>query len=315
MEPPGTAELRAGDSRVVIVPALGARIVALELAGRQWLWTAPGLDAALARGGANGTELGGLDECFPTVAAATIELGADTLSLPEGGELAARRAETHIATPDGVMEAVSTWHGERLPFRFVRTVRLTADAQMEMTYEAVNDGKRPFPFIWAARPIFALTQATRILVPQRARVRVAAQRGIELGAVGVEHQWPNVKLEKRVLDLSRPERVARKYGCKLFVDPVGGTIALEEPPLRLELIVDPREVPDIGIWINRRGGAPGKWGRGVNLVSLQPAIGAPDSLADALGTWKGAHQLRPGKPRRWTVRWRVRRVEDVRPEP
>ena len=34
----GFAELRAGGSRVVIVPALGGKIAQMELGGREWLW-------------------------------------------------------------------------------------------------------------------------------------------------------------------------------------------------------------------------------------------------------------------------------------
>ena len=37
----GTAELRAGDSRVVIAPGLGGKIVSMQLAGREWLWSDP----------------------------------------------------------------------------------------------------------------------------------------------------------------------------------------------------------------------------------------------------------------------------------
>lgn len=284
----------------------------MEMAGRQWLWTHPALETGRTEGVA---DLGGMDECFPTLAACTIPSGADAISLPEGGELRSQRAETQIVTPDGGMEAVSTWHGERDRYRFTRRVRLDAEGTVEMRYEAANVGKEPLPFVWASRPLLPLSAETRILLPHRSRVRIAAQHGIDLGASGGgEHQWPHVRLEKRVADLSRPESVARKYACKLFVDPVGGTIAVEEPPLRLELLVDPREVPDLGIWINRRGAAPGR-SKAQNVLALQPGIGAPDSLAEALGSWKGAHTLAPGESRSWTVRWRARRVDDAKPEP
>ena len=314
-ERPGTAELRAGGSRVVIVPALGGKISAMELAGRQWLWT----DAALetAADAASAANLGGLDECFPTIAACTVSFGKEPVSLPEGGELRSLRADTHIVTPEGIPEAVSTWQSERHPYRFTRRVRVNGDGQVEMRYEAANEGDASLPFVWASQPVFPLDSETRILLPHRSRVRVAAQHGIDLGSTGAgsEHQWPHVRLEKRIVDLSRPASVARKYACKLFVDPVGGMVAIEEPPLRLELVVDPREVPDLGILINRRGLPFGAKNRTVNVLTLQPGIGAPDSLADALGSWKSAHVLEPGESRSWTVRWSARRVEEAKPEP
>ena len=315
VERPGTAELRAGGSRVVIVPALGGKISVLELAGRQWLWTDAALDAATDASAA--ANLGGLDECFPTLAACTVLMGGEAVALPEGGELRSLRAETQIVTPEGMPEAVSTWQSERHPYLFTRRVRVDADGQVEMRYEAANQGSESLPFVWASQPVFPLDAETRILLPHRSRVRVASQHGIDLGTAGAgsEHQWPHVRLEKRVVDLSRPASVARKFACKLFVDPVGGMVAIEEPPLRLELVVDPREVPDLGILINRRGLPFGAKRRAMNVLALQPGIGAPDSLAEALGSWKSAHVLEPGESRSWTVRWRARKVEDAKPEP
>ena len=35
----GSAELRAGTTKVVIIPALGGKIASMEMAGREWLWT------------------------------------------------------------------------------------------------------------------------------------------------------------------------------------------------------------------------------------------------------------------------------------
>ena len=262
--------------------------------------------------------LGGMDECFPTCAEATVDVGGLPVTFPDGGELIAQRAETKIATPRGVMEAVSTWRGQRHPYRFQRSVRVGADGTIEMRYEARNDGEAPLPFVWAARFLFPLSGETRLLLPHRSRVRVASQHGIDLGGTGAgassEHQWPHVRLEKRIVDLSRPESVARKYATKLFVDPVGGMVAIEEPPLRLELVVDPQEVPELGVWINRRGLAPRKQ-RAPNIIALHPGIGAPDSLADAMGAWQGASTLPPGERRRWKVKWRARRIEEMKPEP
>jgi hypothetical protein len=37
--PFGVAELHGGGTRLAIIPALGGKIAAMELGGRQWLWT------------------------------------------------------------------------------------------------------------------------------------------------------------------------------------------------------------------------------------------------------------------------------------
>src|SRR6185437_8860294 len=61
---------RGVDPRVVVVPALGGKIVGLEIGGREWLWRS----RARAQRPADGVsyaavgDTGGIDECFPTVA-------------------------------------------------------------------------------------------------------------------------------------------------------------------------------------------------------------------------------------------------------
>ena len=43
-------------------------------------------------------------------------------------------------------------------------------------------------------------------------------------------------------------------------------------------------------------------------LSIQPSLGAPDSLTDALGDWKKAQWLEPGEVRSWSITWQARRV-------
>jgi hypothetical protein len=40
-------------------------------------------------------------------------------------------------------------------------------------------------------------------------------------------------------------------------------------------------------------------------LAIGPASGAPDSLTEALGSWKGAQWLEPGETKEWTVTWRA----------
>ena len=101
---PGEIELQASGARVVIVPALGGRITALDLGGRQWLaeGDAPEGTAEEARGGATGWE-----ECFPTVGAARLvsKHSGLAIDLPALGEARTIRPETSISTLDGAPSA------------------------------------------------------------------------------------------------------------------------------------------------------------------------------------------------------------------
>jgi hypothetical protein len=97
------------------------------------------------------------------------------------------------------------------------------------------------------------------------------------------------------------------WAVKLFGD-VGaaGRMIVTDPRRgeRLEMVVRPEEVPQVGIWINNRGWAPAGRQPYLNL-GLEPAIGAPDSLEEAVRDWKTAQTLEPGELRSWGVEVRL----------
>ena len=66
----------------------------------------------------------------------------------------------------------------------------------------------------------------------------------------------------------------------------------------------PEGVPQVGIWINNRGWAPAGRQPYSNLA-LEPAIGAPDSLEEAVRDWKTAQTLEPGGGRSWGLEVRL----------
>src|SRR5690606_17081585 len=100
----GTAELRAGSTRAVIVPSLGGKIISLEFAGREWLW---GGDLAGGSAPVDGAPYddrvdgGGYDELFPTIAPCTLPthvMRYGGLSLPDHGELWSQPATFALET-------------------------------------------------------------------------------------------------------------------------------------------------------------------------------------------------------------------------
>lgn len=283
----------------------------MEIAGREWLWQNERVPHRLPLDGTSYMETadsGGYDECFPTVAACHVPADVPVyggLALPDHGELWAVRPSIEVSTPDaGGTMARTTWTGRRMPYRFTRTVQVTPDGAVEMRYSARNEGPSRLPFIWAAQVLLPLTRDTRIGLPAGAAVRVGAEHGIDLGGAGAVHQWPEVKVRNRVASLAVPDAVAKRYAVKLFAALDEGRVTVEQDAARLELSFDPRQVPDFGLWINRRGwsGVPRR--AAPMTVGLGPAIGAPDSLADALGSWNRAHWLEAGETREWALAWR-----------
>jgi galactose mutarotase-like enzyme len=313
----GFAELQGGGTRVRIVPALGGKIVSLESLGRQWLWTNDAIEPRAPVDGASYGETGdtgGIDDCFPTVAPCHLPSGIATyggLALPDHGELWTQRAEVAVEThPDGQC-IVCQWPGRRMPYRFTRSVQVTSAGAVVIKYQLANVGQSPVPFIWSALPMFPLGPTTRLELPGGARVRVGARHGEALRGLTPEFRWPHARLEKRIADLTIPDQLARHYACKLFLDvPPGMNIAaIEEGDARLEVTFDERQVPNLGLWLNKREWTPLARGKPYLTLALGPCIGAPDSLADALGEWRGAHWVAPGETRSWAVTWRTRRLD------
>jgi hypothetical protein len=119
-----------------------------------------------------------------------------------------------------------------------------------------------------------------------------------------------------MVDASRPATLGERYACTMFVElPRTETvIAIEEGAARLEMRVHGRELSHAGIWINRGVLAPTerkapmiRWRRPstYSTLTIGPCLGAPESLADALGDWETARWIDPGATARWTMTWRA----------
>lgn len=310
----GFVELRGGDTRVVIVPSLGGKIAEMELGGRQWLWKSDVIPYARGIDGMSYVETadsGGYDECFPTVGSCRIPgwvRAFGGVELPDHGELWAQEPELEIHTGVEGQSAVLTWRGSRLPYRFQRSVRVAPTGEVRLDYAAVNDGHERLPFVWSSHPLFPMTPETRIVLPEGARLRVFARHEIEMGEVRSEHRWPYVRGGGKVHDFVSPYAVAKRYACKLFLDMTEGHAAIREGDLELTVRFDTREVPHFGLWLNKRGWTPFRREEPYLNLAFEPCIGAPDTLADALGDWKSASWLEPGAERRWSLEWTARRV-------
>jgi len=313
----GFAELRGGGSRVLIVPALGGKIAQMELGGRQWLWT----NDAIPYGAPDDTasyaetaDTGGYDECFPTAGACKVPTWVRAFggaSLPDHGELWSQVPTIDVKTsPEGQL-AITTWVGRRMPYRFVREVRVTPTGDVEMSYEARNTGTDRVPFIWAAHPLLPLTNETRIELPLATRMHVYTQQEIALGVGATDLRWPMARSSGKLLDLSYPFGVAKRYACKVFLEMREGRAAVIENGVRLEVTFDVAQVPNFGLWINRGGWTPFKRGKAYSNLGFEPCIGAPDTLEEALGAWKSAYWIEPGTSYRWSLRWRAASVAPV----
>jgi hypothetical protein len=318
----GFAALHGGGSSATLVPELGGKLSEVRLAGRQWLWHNPHIPFALPVDGASyvlTADSGGMDECFPTVAECRLPTwvkGAGDAVLPDHGELWAQAPAVTIATVAAGHRATCEWLGVRLPYRFMRTLTVRPDGAIDFDYAVENSGPNRLPFIWSSHPLFPLTDGTRIVLPEGARTRVWSQHGADFGGPRSEQRWPRLRAGGTMADLSRPARaLPGAYACKLFVElpRPRAVIAIEEGTARLEMTLDTTQVPQVGLWINHGGWSPFSaegsflpWRRrrAYANLAIEPCVGAPDSLADALGAWDSAHWIEPHATARWAMSWR-----------
>ncbi len=324
MTGPGYAALHGGEASAVLLPALGGKIRDVTLGGRQWLWHNLEVPFAIPPDGApfdTTGDSGGFDDCFPTSAAGILPSwvrGAGDMPLVEHGDLWRCAPETAITTSDDGHVATCHWQGARWPWRFTRTVRVLPTSEVLFEYEAHNGSANAMPFLWAGHATFPLTEQTRLLLPEGARTRVWTQRGADFGGAGSEHHWPRVRSGAVMADMSRPWTALKTpYACRLYVSLPAApcVIGIVEGTQTLEMHVDGREVPFVGLWLNREGWTPFApkrswlpWKRAArpyaNLV-VAPCLGAPDSLTDAVASWDSAAWLGPDDVARWTMTWRA----------
>jgi galactose mutarotase-like enzyme len=307
--------LRGEELEVVVVPAVGMKLTNLRRPrGREWLWRNDQIPLAPPRAEASFVETadsGGWDECFPTVAPSPVPGAAPgTPPLPDHGELwSAAWTSSVYGHADGITLAAAA-SGRILPYEFQR--ELTVDPHqpvMRLRYRVRNTGSSPFPWLWCAHPLFNVQPGTALELPTTHQVRLDAVHGLPDLSRNDIVSWPGAFGDGRRFVF--PDEGA--WAVKLFGD-VGasGRMALTDPRRgeRLEMRVRPDEVPQVGIWINRRGWAPPGREPYANLA-LEPAIGAPDSLEEAVHDWRTAPTLAPGEERGWGLEvWLLEEGED-----
>jgi galactose mutarotase-like enzyme len=306
--------LTTGEIEVVAVPSLGMKLTNLRRRrGREWLWRSDQIPFAPPRPGASYVETadsGGWDECFPTVGPSPVPGSPGTPPLPDHGELwSAPWTSSVYEHADGVTLAGSA-RGERLPYEFHREVTLDPQEPLvRLTYRLRHAGGAPFPWIWSAHPLLNVQPGTTLSLPGTRQVKLDAVHGRDDLGRGDVASWPEA-IGGAPDPFTMPEPGG--WALKLFGD-VGaeGLMVLTDPRAgeRLELRVRPDEVPQVGVWINCGGWAPpGK--RPYYNLALEPCLGAPDRLEDAVG-WGTAQTLAPGEERTWSVEVRLPEPDDA----
>jgi hypothetical protein len=294
--------LRTEAAELSMVPSLGGRIIGLrsQRTGRQWCWHQPRPDWLWAN--RTGDDFGsspqaGIDECVPSVAACRWR-GRD---IPDHGEVWAQAWTLDpAALAQGRLSASVPLTTSPLVFR--RTIRAGAGVgeTFVFDYELESRSAEPEEFIWSLHPLFSIAPGDRLDLPDDVRsLRLNGGIGDRPIAFGDEWRYPEPFPGVR---LDRLEVPGMPRGC---VKGFAGLLAEGRAALvndasgdRLELRWDARVTPVLGLWLNRGH-------VGFHHVALEPASGAPDSLADAVTGWRQFGTVAPRATVRWSISWSI----------
>jgi galactose mutarotase-like enzyme len=305
--------LRSAELELIVVPAIGMKLTNLRRpGGREWLWRNDQIPLALPEPGAGYVETadsGGWDECFPTVGACPIPgAPAGTPPLPDHGELWSAQWASSVFERAGGTTLISSTQGSSLPYEFSRQITLDpVEPLLRLRYGLRHTGAAPFPWIWSSHPLFNVQPGSTLSLPDVAQVKVDAVHGRnELHRNDVV-KWP-ADISGDADRFTFPEQGG--WALKLFADlGPSGRMVLTDPRReeRLEITVRREEVPQVGVWINCGGWAP-EGRRPYSNLAVEPCIGAPDRLDEAVLAWGTAQTLQPGEERGWGMEVRLPEV-------
>jgi hypothetical protein len=299
-----TVGLRTAQAELIMVPALGGRVISLRSrrTGRQWCWHQDRPDwlwASRAGGDFGSSCQAGIDECVPTVAACRWRDRA----LPDHGEVWSQPWRLDgAALGQGILAA--TVPLKVAPFTFTRAIRADRGGGFVFDYQLHNHGPHDEEWLWSLHPLLTIAPGDRLELPASVRsLRLnggIADRAIEFGDVwAYPAPFPGSSPTTR---LDRLEVPGMPRACvKGFTPPLHqGHAAIDNATAgdRLALRWDPRVIPHLGLWLNR-GHA------GFHHVALEPTNGAPDSLADAVSRWQRFATIAPGATARWSISWQI----------
>lgn len=299
--------LDSATHRIVMVPAMGAKIVSLldKRDGFEWIVGAGDRPVKPVAYGAwwHEQDMAGWDEMFPTIIACPYP-GPGPFNgapLPDHGEAWSLPWAVESSAGD---EIVLTLTGRALPYRLTRQARFAAADTLHLHYTLTNLGTDPMPYIWAAHPQFAAGLDGEIVFPPEVTAvinTIPASWG--WGAPETQFDWPEATaLDGRRVRIDRIGPPSLRQGRKLFALPhvraPWAMVRRREAGHWLRFEWNPADIPYLGLWIDE--GALNH----ESVVAPEPTTGWYDDLALAWG--KGEVTVVPaGGVHEWTLGVRV----------
>jgi hypothetical protein len=274
--------------RLTIVPELGGKIVSLVRieSGYEYFLQPPEPERAYCRRSYGAKfedqETSGFDECVPTVAECLYpEEPFLQRPLPDHGDIWSLPSEIEIV---GEQLRLTT-DLRSLPLRFTKKVQ-PQENKVRLDYEATNLSQSGVKFLWSAHPLLRVEPGAEIILPENVKeVEVGWSSEGRLGKPGDRCTWPEAAGSSgRIVKLNRIASPSVGTAEKLFTARLSKGFCGMFLPRAEEGIAfrfDPRLVPYVGIWICQ-GGWPTTRAIKHVTVALEPCLGRPDSLAEAI---------------------------------
>lgn len=266
--------------KVELIPQLGGKLVSMmyKPTGKEWLLDSGTRPLKQPEFGSTFTDwdMSGWDECFPTIIACPAGVDEPIL-LPDHGELWSLPGSCQIE--EGTVNCII--ESPQLPYRFSRRISMADRDKVKLAYRVVNEGNKPLPFLWVPHPQFAITERTRLLLPDSMERMLCVFGGEKLTS-GNSYSWKGVSR-------LTPEATgdARKFYYEGKVTAGWSGLYEEVSGNYFIMSVSADQVPYIGIWIDE-----GMINDRVTCA-LEPSIGYYDSLEKAISN--GTAQVIPAK--------------------
>jgi hypothetical protein len=274
--------------RLTIVPELGGKIVSLIRleSGYEYLLQPPDLRRAYQTRsyGSNfeDYETSGFDECAPTVARCLYPEAPFLASqLPDHGDVWCLPSVAEIVGEDVRL----TTPMRSLPLRFSKKIQIQ-ESKVRLDYEGTNLSPATVKFLWSAHPLLQVEPGAEIILPKEVNeVEVGWSKGDRMGKSADRCTWPEgTESSGQKINLSRMASPHMGTAEKLFTPRLSeGFCGMFLPRVNegIAFRFDPRLVSYIGIWICQ-GGWPASRARKDFTVALEPCLGRPNSLAQAI---------------------------------
>jgi hypothetical protein len=176
-------------------------------------------------------------------------------------------------------------------FRFTREITPT-DHELRVSYQIENLGHADLTWAWAQHPLLAVDPATRIVLPEPARVRLDSASHDGVSSTELDWLCPGGIMAADTVLTGAVGRAAKVW----FTPPLPAVVAVVRGSDWLAWRVAESTAPDLGLWVNIGG-----WGElPLRHVAVEPAFGAHDNPDTdwANGT---SQVLAPGQRRQWQV--------------